>query len=93
MRVCMYVCVCVCVHACVCVIAWQIELVLFPVPLTVGLGQAWHRYFCQFKKNDQMGSSKKLRQMKLIPIGHHGLVSKLMSNGGREDGVSLLLDC
>ena len=51
------------------------------------VGQAWHRYFCQFKKNDQMGSSKKLRQMKLIPIGHHGLVSKLTSNGRREEGV------
>jgi len=37
-----------------------------------GLGQGWHRYFCQFRKKEQ--GSKKLRQMKLIPIGHHGLL-------------------
>ena len=77
----MYVCVCVCV--CVRLLAWQVELVLLPLPLAVpGLGQAWHRYFCQFKK-----VGKKLRQMKLIPIGHHGLVSKLTSNGRREEFI------
>lgn len=35
-----------------------------------GLGAGWHRYFCQFRKKD-MGKGK-IRQMRLIPVGHHG---------------------
>jgi len=49
----------------------------------VGLGQGWHRYFCQFRKKEQ--GSKKLRQMKLIPIGHHGLVRE--EGKGEREGV------
>lgn len=49
----------------------------------VGLGQGWHRYFCQFRKKEQ--GSKKLRQMKLIPIGHHGLVRE--GGEGEREGV------
>ena len=49
--------------------------------LTVSLGQAWHRYFCQFRKVE---GRRKLREMKLIPVGHHGLVSKPISEGKGE---------
>ena len=52
----------------------------------VGLGQGWHRYFCQFKKKEH--GSKKLRQMKLIPIGHHGLVRE-EGEVGRGRGVGM----
>ena len=43
-------------------------------PHTVGLGPTWHRYFCQFHK-EETGPRGKTRQMKYTPVGHHGSVS------------------
>ncbi|CAI8038032.1 Rho GTPase-activating protein 26 [Geodia barretti] len=37
----------------------------------VGLGPTWHRYFCQFHKEEN-GTRGKTRQMKFTPVGHHG---------------------
>jgi hypothetical protein len=37
----------------------------------VGLGPTWHRYFCQFHKEEN-GTRGKTRQMKFTPVCHHG---------------------
>ena len=49
----------------------------------VGLGPTWHRYFCQYRKLEG-GPRGKVKQMKFIPVGHHGLVRG--REGGREGG-------
>ena len=40
--------------------------------ITVAL-HSWHRYFCQFRKKEIAG--KKVKQVRLLPVGHQGLVS------------------
>ena len=57
-------------------------LLLLPsCPTVGGLGLGWHRYFCQFKKQEQ-GAKGKAKMMRFIPVGHHGLVREGV---GREE--------
>ena len=46
-----------------------------PTLSLVGLGPTWHRYFCQFHKEEN-GTRGKTRQMKFTPVGHHGSVRR-----------------